>query len=643
MACTFGPHASDYDSVSDDERTAPGRSAWLIVGAACLLTLPALAMRPSVGVDPSWKLGLHLARELGFVVGRDTVFNYGPWGFLNIPLTLTHSQWLAAVAYHLVAQLALFGAVGVWMRRHLRGWRALLPAVPLVLFLPSTEYRMLLALALWLRVALGTGRRAPLWGGLIGAAGAAMLMVKFSMGIAALAVVGGGVLAALWLRRPRTAAALGWGYLAAAVGFGLVALGSLDALAGFFSGSSEISVGYAMAMERRGPLWQPIAVLAALGLVLAGSLRDRQRCGGAFAALVLPFLGLLAITFKHAFVRQETHAYIAFEVGAVVLAWIVLELDALGGAYGRRMRRIGAAVLVAGAMVTTPPTHLAGLPASAARKLGGALAAERELRDPGHRERLRAELRQELPLADGVLELVGRRTVDVLTLEVALLEAWELNWRPRRVLQSYAVATSRLDELDAGFFAGPDAPERLLVDLQGLDTRHPFMDAPRSWRQILSRYRPLGRDVRWLVLGLRDQPRVAVERTLRESTVPFNDSWVEAPQPEAGHLEMRVRLEPSWLGRLVALPWKVPEIRVTLLSSDAQEPRRILPATADEPFPIARVWPRTPVDLAALFFAERLPAPAGVAFFTEGSWAWREAQVEFYQVEWREPDDAPSN
>lgn len=175
---------------------AAKRIGWIVIGASCLLTVPALVTVPSAGIDPSWELGLHLARNHGIVVGRDVFFNYGPWGFLNVPMTLARSLWLAAVAYRLVVQLTLFLAVGLWMQRRLGGWRVLLPAIPLVLFIPPPEYRLLLALLLWTRLALDTEQERPHWATLLGAAAAATVMIKFSVGLAALMIVAGGAAAA---------------------------------------------------------------------------------------------------------------------------------------------------------------------------------------------------------------------------------------------------------------------------------------------------------------------------------------------------------------------------------------------------------------------------------------------------------------
>jgi len=620
-------------------RFSARRVGWLLVALACVATLPQLVDRPAAGIDPSWELGLHLAREQGFVVGRDIVFNYGPWGHLNFPLTLVPTQWLASAAHRVAVHLALFLALGLWMRRHLSGWKALLAVVPLVLFVPGLEYQWPLAVALWLRLACGTQRERPLGGLTVGFVGAAALMIKFSMGLAVALVIVGGILAARALGRRRLATWLAVGFGAGCLLWGWLALGSVAHLAAFFSASWEISSGYALALERRGPLWQPILALSAYLALLLGLLRARDEQPREMLALALPLTGLLLIAFKHAFVRHETHAFIAFSVGSVALTWIFLETVDRGPVSARLLRWCGPVALCAGSLVVIPPTHLAGLPRAAPAHLGQFVETLGQIDDPAYRERLRAGLRDQLPLPGDVRELIGDHTVDVLTIEVALIEAWQLNWQPRRVLQSYAVATSKLDDLDSAFFATDRAPERLIVDLQGVDTRHPFMDAPRTWRRILSRYEPLGSDSRWLVLGLRDKPRRALETPLVAAELALNRAAL-IPRAESGHLELRVRLEPSLLGRLVSVPWKLPEIRLSLMSADGRAPaRRILAGTADRSFPLTRVWPDSPDQLRRIFEGDDLPSPEGLALITNGSWAWKDAEVEFYQVNWE--DDPP--
>ncbi|HXV77949.1 MAG TPA: hypothetical protein VD788_16690, partial [Candidatus Polarisedimenticolaceae bacterium] len=73
------------------ERPTRGESwgVWLLLAVVCGMTLPELAEPPATGLDPSWRVGLHLARERGLTVGDDLFFTYGPWGYLTVPLTMT--------------------------------------------------------------------------------------------------------------------------------------------------------------------------------------------------------------------------------------------------------------------------------------------------------------------------------------------------------------------------------------------------------------------------------------------------------------------------------------------------------------------------------------------------------------------------
>jgi hypothetical protein len=557
------------------------RIDWTLVGLVFLLTLPPLVVIPGTGLDPSWKLGLHLARERGLTMGRDLFFTYGPWGFLAVPLTLVRSQWLVAVVYQLVMHLTFFAGLGLWMRRQVRSRWAPLALLPLVLFAPPAEYRPLLAALLWLGVVSGARRGAALLGAPVGCVAAGLTMVKFTAGVAACLIVLGGAVAGLLAGRVRLAVGAVAGFGIGVIVWGLVALGSLGALGRFVATSWEISV------------------------------------------------------FKHAFVRQETHAFFAFSVGGAVLTWLWLERSGQGPAWARALRAAAAASLCLGALLLAPAWNVLKLPGTAARRVASAIETERQTRDTRHRARIRADLQQALPLGEPLRELIGRYSVDVMTVETALIETWDLPWRPRPVLQSYAVGTSKLDQLDAEFFASDRAPQRLLVHLQGLDTRHPVMDAPRTWRVLLSRYEPMARDSRWMLLALRSTPRSAVVTELGRKSVPVSEA-VTIPQPSAGHLAMRVRLRPSLMGRIVSLPWKLPEIRVGLAGADLLVPRRIVPSTASSPFPLTFPWVESPSGLGALFGDRALPAPKGLAFFTGGSWAWRDAELEFLQVEWAE-------
>jgi hypothetical protein len=615
-------------------RTKPW-GIWVLLAVVCVLTVPHLAEDPSTGLDPSWRVGLHLARDRGLTVGDDLFFTYGPWGFLTVPLTLTRPLWLSSVIFRLATHLALFVCLGLWVVTRLDRRCSVVAIVPLLLLIPQVEYRLLLALLLALAYAPYTGRLAPSLGAVVAAIGAATAMIKFSMGLAALAMVVGAIGAALLSNQRRLAASLAVGFAVGGTLAGLLALGSVAALGRFLAVSWQISQGYAEAQVRGGPLWQPLLVVLGAAALLFGLLRVRDTPLRQHASLLLPAAGLSVLVFKHAFIRQQTHAFMAFSVGTLLALWVALEVGRAGSPVQRALRAAGVTALLAGSVVLAAPERFAQLPTQFPAHTGAALRALEATADPQHRESLRQSLRRDLPLDREMLDAIGGRSVDVMTIETALIEAWELDWRPRRVLQSYAVGTAQLDRLDAAVFASESAPERLLVDLQGLDTRHPFMDSPRTWRVIFSRYRPLGRTRRWSLLGLRDVPLTVVETPLEQVRVRLNEA-VRVPQTDAGHLELRVRLEPSWLGRLAGVAWKRPEVRLLVTAGQPETPRRIVAATANDPFPLVFPWADTPESLRRIFDEPQLDAPYGLSFFTGGSWAWKQVQLDFVQVEWQD-------
>ncbi len=62
---------------------------------------PVLYLRPGIGLDASWVLGLHLALRNSFIFGKDFVFNYGPLGFIatRLPIGVGRTWYLLCDAF----------------------------------------------------------------------------------------------------------------------------------------------------------------------------------------------------------------------------------------------------------------------------------------------------------------------------------------------------------------------------------------------------------------------------------------------------------------------------------------------------------------------------------------------------------------
>jgi hypothetical protein len=85
-------------------------------------------------------------------------------------------------------------------------------------------------------------------------------------------------------------------------------------------------------------------------------------------------------------------------------------------------------------------------------------------------------------------ELRGR-TVAVWPWEAGLAWAYQLDWRPLPVFQSYSAYTPELDELNREFLVTDKAPERILRHLtDSIDGRLLAFDSPEATLEMLCRY-----------------------------------------------------------------------------------------------------------------------------------------------------------
>ena len=95
--------------------------------------------------------------------------------------------------------------------------------------------------------------------------------------------------------------------------------------------------------------------------------------------------------------------------------------------------------------------------------------------------------KQKLPLPDGLAkEIVG--PVDSYSIGQRVLIDNNLDYRPRPVFQSYYTYSAELSRLNAEFLAGASAPETVLFRLQPIDEHYPSQDDALSIPELLTRY-----------------------------------------------------------------------------------------------------------------------------------------------------------
>lgn len=354
--------------------------------------------------------------------------------------------------------------------------------------------------------------------------------------------------------------------------------GSLPAYA---RNAAQIVSGYAAAMgiDSRSLIWQYPAGLAAFTLGLIGVWKmtadgpPRRRWG-----IVALWLVFCFFEYKEGFVRHdEAHGaiyFVALMGGFLAIRWR-LEDRALG--LGLLAALLAFAIAAQPSRSRSVAFELSDNAKSAIEQLGEAIR-------PSERALITAQGRRAIKLAfpidESTLNLLRGHTVHVFPYEASVAWAYDLDWRPLPVVQSYSAYTSELDDEDAGTLNSMLAPQRILRNrAPGTDDRVLTFDEGLTTRTILCRYRELRTTDSWQTLA-RAADRCGAPMPL--STV--HAGWyqrVPVPAPPNDHSFVFVRIGGVAVGgleRILSLLYK-PMNRVVLLDG---HPFRLVEETATD-------------------------------------------------------------
>jgi hypothetical protein len=570
-----------------------GGRIWATGLGVALLAWPVGFATPASGLDLSWMGGLYLAVHDGKHFGNEIVFTYGPLGFLAWP-GLWFS-WLAVLAYAYSAAVYLaFSITFVWLLERSIGLAA--AAVVTFLYLvtvPDLEQVPLLLAVGWSFAALRADRppAAVTWlavgGGILSAIEP---LVKLSVGPATLLICVLGLAGARASRRQ-------WLLFAAIAGGGLLSLWlvsgqALDQLWNYALNEAQIVSGYNEAMGvDLAPIWQAIFLGGfALGLVAAvnrASFRDaRSRW---FAS------GLTAVA-----------AFVLFKYGTTRFFPIVVALAASGMvgiflmAPWPRQRFL--AYLAAGATLGAITFHISALPPRldvVGNLKGLADSAELAIRPGLRQERIdeaRVNLQAALALPPKALAAIRDKQVAIDPWESSIAWAYELDWSPLPVFQSYSAYTSRLDRLNAAAVEAPGGPQVILrADTEGpgapgpsgsFEGRVAAWDPPEQNLATVCNFHPTVTEGSWQVLSrIPDRCR---EPQLISSVSAQQGETVRVPQAGRGQLVV-LRLKGigiEGLERLRLLVWRPRPRSATI--NDGEVTVRLVPGTAEDGMIVSR-------------------------------------------------------
>ena len=625
-------------------------TAWLRPAAAAAIlaylaiaTFPAEFRPMAPGLDPSWVYAINALPSTDVVFGRDVVFSFGPLGYLLIPLDIG-SNLVQAVILWVVCQLVIV-TVGVHHYRRSGRLEPLL-AFAVILLVAGTvgeldEYRFLVILGVALSVA---PHERTMWR--VATVFAAVFVGTLFFTRLSTGLTAGSMLAlavGAWMirhdLRVREVLLFVVAPFAATVSILTILLfGGPGAMLSWIAASWEYTSGYSEAMSYPGPV--VLLVLVGTGMAaFAVTAVILGRRDWAVVPVALALGGLMLFGFRHGLVRHHARFVPAIVFGSIAVLILV------AGSRRAAIQGAAAAALVLGLTLgasTVPECFCPWRPEdlSPVRGWDGIVSVVR-LGETRERVAMESDARlAEDRLPPPLVAAARGGSVDAIPWEIAFMPANELEWRPNPVLQTYSAYTSDLDRRTADHFGSAEAPRSLLVQFVEIDTRHPMLGAPATWRMVLERYEPSGLPPAggsWGQVALlhRRADPVGIDPRPIGTTTGEIGRWVEVP-PAEGLVFGSIDLHHDLGGRVAALLWRVDPVLIDLRLADGRAITfRFLPFTAENGLLLNRL-PMTLQELMDLYggtlprelTAFRIHGAGAASFKRDFEVAWSEGRWE---------------
>ncbi len=193
-------------------------------------------------------------------------------------------------------------------------------------------------------------------------------------------------------------------------------------------------------------------------------------------------------------------------------------------------------------------------------------------------------------LPDGVLKIIGDKTIDFYPTELTYAAANNLNWQPRPVIQAYTAYNQWLDKEDAKFFASEKSPEFILwefgTDRWGdnnfgeIDYQNVLNDEPNALHELLNHYKIVYKNTTIILFERSATENLAQPQVLKTENTIWNQ-WIKVPQADDGILRAKMKCSGTLMRSLKSILFKDEEFYMDCkLSNGNVVEYRIIPSVA---------------------------------------------------------------
>lgn len=538
-------------------------------------TMPWPVHMPGSGLDTSWEIGINIAAANDLQFGSDIAFSFGPFGYLYFPRYIDHTLWFQSFIFTLFVHFLFVFSIALLMNRTSVTWEEYFVVFPLLLIPIHIlhDFKLLLSVVILLYLIATRKFKQEFEVKLLFFAImllAIASLIKFSMLITALSILVAFLFICMRERYYQKALTTFISYVAFVSFLWVMADQHLANLPVYLLNGYRISSGYSDAMAISGKEWEIylglIGVVFAIFLFIYFSLKKY----GEMQIFMLLSTGLLFMAFKHGFVRHDGHVYGFFATYAVffICAYIICKNDTYPIA---RVCSVLLAVLFIGSIYSGIPGIMGNniIQKAPAYESSWSLISDQSYQIQVS-ENAKNNIKHDYPLNNKTLQYLNGKTMDIFPWDIALVWAYDLNWSPRPVFQSYSAYTKDLDELNAQHFSKDDAPEAILYSYKFIDWRYPIFDEPKTFANILANYTFVNQSGDFILLSHNlDEYTSRLEEDLGTVKVELGQP-IEIPMYDSGYVFGHIELEYSTFGKVMKFIYKPGLAHIRFKSADSR-------------------------------------------------------------------------
>ena len=343
----------------------------------------------------------------------------------------------------------------------------------------------------------------------------------------------------------------------------------------------EMSSGFSSGMSLNGSKNDIIIGLSVMGfwlIILLVSVLKRQK---KIVFFILLNAGFIFISFKHGFIRHDDHVFKFFGNMLLLLLIIAFIFKKDSMPILQHISFVFVCILI-GFIYSGYPSLLSPNIKAKYKNIYStvSLLSSSSLKRDAIQENNKSNMRDKYNLNAKTLECIDDKTVNVMPWEISLSYAYDMNWSPMPVIQSYQANTSKLDSLNADHYEGNKSSEYILYSLNAIDRRYHLFDTPETFRAILKNYKPVFIDGDYLLLQKRDVPYSFSTEYVSSVEAKIGES-ISIPKIEGGLIFANVYMGYNLEGKILNFLYKVPYAFIRLYSGENKYQHRFIFPTAE--------------------------------------------------------------